>query len=257
MGFSGGGSSILKSHTHDGTIVQDGGSLNMNNVTQGSLTAGDIVFSDGVHLQRLAIGTPAQQLQVNAGATAPEYFTPAAAASTWTEVINERDTVEANSLDTGFVDLSHYRVIDLFWTAYLKTGSSAMDVRFYDPDGNVASGAVQGTAGFHNGTFYSNGNQTSLQLSFGQNLINDRCIQFGMRVICSPVDTPSGGQTGFSYWLTQRGSYDASYIMGNGCLVDGFTTSTDLMFFNGIQDQSGNTWEDAILTVLASGDNTT
>ena len=83
MGFSGGGSNVLLPHTHDGTIAQDGGPLDFDNVTQADLTAGDVIFSNGVHLQRLAIGTPAQQIQVNAGATAPEYFTPAAASSTW------------------------------------------------------------------------------------------------------------------------------------------------------------------------------
>ena len=256
MGFNGGGGGSLPAHQHT-NAPNTGGPLDLNGVTIGSLNQGSVVYSDGAALQELIKpAVPANEVLTYApAAVAPTWAS--AGGGVWTEVINERDTVEANSLDTGFVDLSHYRVIDLFWTAYLKTGSSAMDVRFYDPDGNVASGAVQGTAGFHNGTFYSNGNQTSLQLSFGQNLVNDRCIQFGMRVICSPVDTPSGGQTGFNYWLTQRGSYDASYIMGNGCLVDGFTTSSDLMFFNGIQDQSGNTWEDAILTVLASGDNTT
>ena len=81
MGFSGGGSNILKPHTHDGTIAQDGGALNMDGITQGSLTAGDVVFSDGSNLQRLAIGSASDQMRVNAGATAPEWFTPAAAAS--------------------------------------------------------------------------------------------------------------------------------------------------------------------------------
>lgn len=105
MGFSGSGSSVTRPHTHSSAIVNDGGSLDMDNVTQASLSAGDIVYSDGAALQRLAIGTPAQQIQVNAGATAPEYFTPAAAASTWTTVINEYDNAAANSLDTGYVDL--------------------------------------------------------------------------------------------------------------------------------------------------------
>lgn len=68
MGFSGGGSNVLKPHTHDGTVAQDGGSLNMDNVTQASLTAGDIVYSDGSHLQRLAIGADATVLAVS-GAT--------------------------------------------------------------------------------------------------------------------------------------------------------------------------------------------
>ena len=67
MGFSGGGSSQTKPHTHDSLVVNDGGSLNFDNVTQGSLTAGDITYSDGTHLQRLAIGNPADQLVVSGG----------------------------------------------------------------------------------------------------------------------------------------------------------------------------------------------
>jgi hypothetical protein len=243
-----------KAHKHS-SPAGDGGFLEtgitgITNTTTGSL----IYFDASSQATNLSSGSSGDVLTM--GASLPAWSTPGTGGS-WVEVINERDTASANGLDTGFVDLTEYRVVDLFWCAYLKTGSSAMDVRFYDPDGNVASGAVQGTAGFHNGTFYSNGNQTSLQLSFGQNLVNDRCINLGMRIVCSPVDTPSGGQTGFNYWLTQRSSYDATYITGNGCLVDGFTTSSDLMFFCGIQDQSGNTWEDAILTAYGAGDNTT
>ena len=71
MGFSGGGSNILKSHTHDGTIAQDGGALNMDGVTQGSLTAGDIVYSDGSNLQRLAIGGSGQAL--TSSGSAPQW----------------------------------------------------------------------------------------------------------------------------------------------------------------------------------------
>jgi len=47
LGFSGGAAGQTKPHTHDSLIVNDGGSLNFDNVTQGSLTAGDITFSDG------------------------------------------------------------------------------------------------------------------------------------------------------------------------------------------------------------------
>lgn len=71
MGFSGGGSNILKSHTHDGSVAQDGGALNMDNVTQASLTAGDVVYSDGSHLQRLALGNVNDVL--TAGAAAPTW----------------------------------------------------------------------------------------------------------------------------------------------------------------------------------------
>jgi hypothetical protein len=67
MGFSGGGSNVLKPHKHS-SAVQDGSPLNMNNVTEATLTAGDIVYSDGAALQRLPIGSTADSLVVSAGA---------------------------------------------------------------------------------------------------------------------------------------------------------------------------------------------
>ena len=75
MGFSGGGSNVLKPHTHDGTVVQDGGSLNFNNITQSSSSAGQIFYSDGVHLQQLAYpGVPAgEALTAVAASTQPSW----------------------------------------------------------------------------------------------------------------------------------------------------------------------------------------
>lgn len=66
MGFSGGGSNVLKPHKHS-SAAQDGSPLNMDNVTEASLTAGDIVYSDGSALQRLAIGSTTDSLVVSAG----------------------------------------------------------------------------------------------------------------------------------------------------------------------------------------------
>ena len=114
MGFSGGGSNVLKPHTHDGTVVQDGGSLNMDNVTQASLTAGDIVYSDGSHLQRLAIGTPAQQIQVNAGATAPEYFTAAAASSSFELIDYTAAVADTTTIDTTFTNIPGDDMVELY-----------------------------------------------------------------------------------------------------------------------------------------------
>ena len=73
MGFSGGGSSTLPPHTHDGTVAQDGGALNFDNITQGSLTAGDVVFSDGTHLQRLSIGSNGGVLTVDGATGLPSW----------------------------------------------------------------------------------------------------------------------------------------------------------------------------------------
>ena len=66
MGFSGGGSNVLKPHKHS-SAVQDGSPLDMNNVTEATLNAGDIVYSDGAALQRLAIGSTADALVVSGG----------------------------------------------------------------------------------------------------------------------------------------------------------------------------------------------
>jgi hypothetical protein len=44
-------------------------------------TTGDMLYRDGSGLQRLGIGTAGQELKVNSGATAPEWYTPSAASS--------------------------------------------------------------------------------------------------------------------------------------------------------------------------------
>ena len=67
MGFSGGGSNILKNHTHDSGILQDGGNLNMQGVTEGNLSSGSVTYSDGNNLQELTVGTTGNQLTVSAG----------------------------------------------------------------------------------------------------------------------------------------------------------------------------------------------
>ena len=66
MGFSGGGSNVTRAHTHDSTVVQDGGSLAAN-VTQFGLTNGSILYSDGSNIQELGVGGAAQVLAVSGG----------------------------------------------------------------------------------------------------------------------------------------------------------------------------------------------
>lgn len=101
MGFSGGGANITKPHTHSNAIVQDGGSLNFDNITQASLAAGDITYSNGTALQVLGIGSATDTLTVNAGATAPEWATPAAGGSNWEELASIGPFAYTSSLDTG------------------------------------------------------------------------------------------------------------------------------------------------------------
>jgi len=67
MAFSGGGSNDLVPHTHDSTILLDGGSLDMTGVTQSGMSNGSLTYSNTAHLQELSIGTPTHVLTVSAG----------------------------------------------------------------------------------------------------------------------------------------------------------------------------------------------
>jgi len=67
MGFSGGGSNVTRAHTHDSTVVQDGGALAAN-VTQFGLSNQSMLVSDGSNIQELAVGSEGDNLGVTGGA---------------------------------------------------------------------------------------------------------------------------------------------------------------------------------------------
>lgn len=66
MSFGGGGGAALSAHEHT-ALPLDGGPLDFNNTTIGSMGAGSITYSDGNALQELVIGAGGDQLQVLAG----------------------------------------------------------------------------------------------------------------------------------------------------------------------------------------------
>lgn len=98
MGFSGGGSNVLKPHKHS-SALQDGSPLNMNNVTEATLTAGDIVYSDGSALQRLPIGADTTVLAVSGS-------TPSWSASTSNPLIKVSKTF--TNIDVGTLSMDIY-----------------------------------------------------------------------------------------------------------------------------------------------------
>jgi hypothetical protein len=66
-------SSNLPNHKHDQTVTQDGGALDFDNATSGSMAAGSITYDDGAgHMQELAIGAATQVLTVS-GANLPSW----------------------------------------------------------------------------------------------------------------------------------------------------------------------------------------
>ena len=104
MGFSGGGSNVLLPHTHDGTVSQDGGPLDFNNVTQSQSSAGQVFYSDGAHLQQLAYpGVPAgETLTAVAASTAPAWVAGAAATPLYVLVGSTTLGGAASTIDVTF-----------------------------------------------------------------------------------------------------------------------------------------------------------
>jgi hypothetical protein len=131
MGFSGGGSNVLKSHTHDGTVVQDGGALNFNNITQSQSAAGEVFYSDGVHLQQLAYpAVPAgETLTAAAASTAPSWAAPGAAGA-WELLDNQTISGTTNTFTVNFspaLTFSDYSFIKCVLTVSETGGTGQTD----------------------------------------------------------------------------------------------------------------------------------
>ncbi len=113
MGFSGGGGSQTLPHTHDSNIANDGGALQFNNVTQGSMGAGDVTYSDGNHLQVLTYpAVPAgETLTAAAASTAPSWVSSGGAGA-WTKAGSAISTTYVSELEvTGITPADVYQVI--------------------------------------------------------------------------------------------------------------------------------------------------
>lgn len=159
MGFSGGGSNVLLPHTHDGTVSQDGGPLDFNNITQSSSAAGQVFYSDGAHLQQLSIGAASDELRVNAGATAPEWYTPSAASSTWTELYNSGKIAGAGNIDSGTFASHDMLYISIFAALSVANGQG---LKF----NNDSTNSYQGRDG-RNGAWFSTANNPCILYTFG------------------------------------------------------------------------------------------
>ena len=173
MGFSGGGSNILKPHTHDSTIVQDGGNLDFKNITQGDMSSGSVVFSDGVHLQELVkpVVPGGESLQFATAASAPSWgFAPAGRL----EQLASYQTVDAttNSVVLTFpsLDLHDYACLYLTFSGVavgaldieVKMGAAVTSYRYsYDQSDtgtwtnvNAVSGSEWKLADMDVGTYF-------------------------------------------------------------------------------------------------------
>ena len=66
--------------------ITDSEALFLQNIASLSYAQGDLLYHNGTNIVRLAKGTALQQLRMNAGATAPEWFTASAGSGDVTKV---------------------------------------------------------------------------------------------------------------------------------------------------------------------------
>jgi len=131
MGFSGGGSNILKPHTHSAAILQDGGSLDLQGVTEGNLSTGSVTYSDGSNMQELVKpASPAGEvLTFAAAATAPSWATDPFITGGKLEYLGvHTNTTEENTFTFTFtnpIDWDDFAAIQVYYS--------------YDMDGPASS----------------------------------------------------------------------------------------------------------------------
>jgi len=169
MPFNGGGGGSLPAHEHT-NIANDGGPLDFNNTTVGSMNAGDMTYSDGAALQQLAIGAPNDQIRVSAG-NIPEYFTPAAAASTWTTLYDSGKLGVAGPLDSGVFAAHDVLAIYMFAALSVPDGQS---IKFNNDNG----GSQYCFRDNRNGATFTTSNYACVQFGFGtsSNWINSAWV---------------------------------------------------------------------------------
>ena len=121
MPFNGGGGGALPPHEHT-NIANDGGPLDFNNTTIGSMNAGDITFSDGAALQTLTYpAIPAgETLTAAALSTAPSWAV-AGSSAVWTEIADVTNGGVANLASGTF---AHYDQLQMYCWRENNTSSS-------------------------------------------------------------------------------------------------------------------------------------
>ena len=121
MGFGAGGGGALPNHEHT-NIALDGGPLDFNNTTVGSMNQGDITFSDGAALQQLAYPAVPAGETLTAAALSSSPSWNAAAAGVNNRVILDSQTFTASTTSTiNFtpgtpIDDSVYQKIQIVFT---------------------------------------------------------------------------------------------------------------------------------------------
>jgi hypothetical protein len=130
--------------------------------------AGDLIYGTADNtVARLAIGTANQQLRVNSGATAPEWFTPSSGGIT---LISDTVASGNSSITLGSISGS-YKELFLTWAGcYLSDNATRFDIRLNNDSGS----------NYHGSLFYFDNTSASVSQASGTGVrLGSNAASFG------------------------------------------------------------------------------
>jgi hypothetical protein len=238
MGFSGGGSNILKPHKHNSLVLQDGGNLDFKNDTQADMAAGSLTQSDGVHLQELSIGLASQLVRVNGAATALEYYTPATPSTVIWELLDEHTATGTESTYTftpsPAVDLNDYQEVVSFFNGKFSD-SLTLQAKFNggtEYHTTITKNLLGTITGIHNGS--------AAQIDLIDTAINNapRNCQCVLHITKAQINATSSP---FCYYGVANSPARATQQYGGGTAVDGGDTVTSIEWLVDTSSWTANT----------------
>lgn len=232
MGFGGGGGAALPNHQHT-NIPLTGGPLDFDNVTQASLAAGDITYSDGAALQVLGIGSATETLTVNAGATAPEWAV-AGGGSAWEQVFTDTIGANSNVITNTFtgIDQDDYAMFCLQIQCGISDDADIL-MQFHDSTGAITSGYSTSGIGVTSGaaSYVDSQDEDFARLN---KFVGHKCYIVTVFITMGNSNLTDGENKRFSWWSTfaSGGGVNAGFsTQGGFCDKDSVTSLNGITLY--------------------------
>jgi hypothetical protein len=137
----------------------------------GSTTGGDIYYNSGSAIARLPKGTAGQVLQMNSGATAPEYGT---VSSDFVKILTADYSTAIANIDLDNIFSSTYRAYKIIVEDAYTAGSSfgELQLRYLDGSGSEISGSYYVSS--FSGQYHSAGSSPGTAMGFDNNISSAR-----------------------------------------------------------------------------------
>jgi hypothetical protein len=196
---------------------------NGTDLTSTLTTQGDILYRDGSGLQRLPKGTAGQVLQMNSGATAPEYGT---VSSDFVKILAADYSSAIANIDLDNIFSSTYRGYKIIIEDAFCVGSNhgELQMRYLDGSGSEISGSYY-VSNF-GGNYHSAGNNNASVNGYDNNRSSARLGNWNLSNASEPY--PNIWELTFgqmhlnaehTYSLTAKvfdpnGNYDAAFVGG-------------------------------------------